>query len=69
MTSVAKTRIQLNKRLPDAKKLPWPPFGSAWYAGCTTLIIGNSLKAGIRKGSMVYQAITLADNILRIRCV
>ncbi|KAI9680787.1 MAG: hypothetical protein M1817_004227 [Caeruleum heppii] len=44
----AKTRTQLNRRLPDAKKLPWPPFGSAWYAGCTTLIIGNSLKAGIR---------------------
>ncbi|EHA20132.1 hypothetical protein ASPNIDRAFT_136079, partial [Aspergillus niger ATCC 1015] len=45
---VAKTRSQLNRRLPDAKKLPWPPFGSQWYAGCTTLIIGNSLKAGIR---------------------
>lgn len=46
---VAKTRTQLNRRLGDAKKLPWPPFGKAWYAGCTTLIIGNSLKAGIRK--------------------
>ena len=44
----AKTRSQLNRRLPDGKKLPWPPFGPAWYAGCTTLIIGNSLKAGIR---------------------
>ncbi|KAL2816855.1 mitochondrial carrier domain-containing protein [Aspergillus cavernicola] len=44
----AKTRTQLNRRLPDGKKLPWPPFGSQWYAGCTTLIIGNSLKAGIR---------------------
>ncbi|PWY65036.1 mitochondrial tricarboxylate transporter [Aspergillus heteromorphus CBS 117.55] len=44
----AKTRSQLNRRLPDAKKLPWPPFGTQWYAGCTTLIIGNSLKAGIR---------------------
>jgi len=44
----AKTRTQLNRRLPDAKKLPWPPFGKQWYAGCTTLIIGNSLKAGIR---------------------
>ncbi|BCS05162.1 putative mitochondrial tricarboxylate transporter (Ctp) [Aspergillus luchuensis] len=44
----AKTRSQLNRRLPDAKKLPWPPFGAQWYAGCTTLIIGNSLKAGIR---------------------
>ncbi len=45
---VAKTRIQLNRRLADSAKLPWPPFGAAWYAGCTTLIIGNSLKAGIR---------------------
>ncbi|KAM5430830.1 hypothetical protein McanMca71_003016 [Microsporum canis] len=44
----AKTRTQLNRRLPDAKKLPWPPFGPAWYAGCTTLIIGNSIKAGVR---------------------
>ena len=44
----AKTRTQLNRRLPDSKKLPWPPFGRQWYAGCTTLIIGNSLKAGIR---------------------
>ncbi|KAL3469024.1 mitochondrial carrier domain-containing protein [Aspergillus californicus] len=44
----AKTRSQLNRRLAGSKKLPWPPFGSQWYAGCTTLIIGNSLKAGIR---------------------
>ncbi|KAJ5885316.1 mitochondrial carrier [Penicillium taxi] len=44
----AKTRTQLNRRLPDGQKLPWPPFGAQWYAGCTTLIIGNSLKAGIR---------------------
>jgi len=44
----AKTRTQLNRRLPDGQKLPWPRFGSQWYAGCTTLIIGNSLKAGIR---------------------
>ncbi|OLN96901.1 putative mitochondrial carrier C19G12.05-like protein 2 [Colletotrichum chlorophyti] len=44
----AKTRSQLNRQLADGKKLPWPPFGSQWYAGCTTLIIGNSLKAGIR---------------------
>ncbi|KZF24599.1 putative mitochondrial tricarboxylate transporter [Xylona heveae TC161] len=43
-----KTRSQLNRRLADGKKLPIPPFGPAWYAGCTTLIIGNSLKAGIR---------------------
>ncbi|OAA59781.1 mitochondrial tricarboxylate transporter [Niveomyces insectorum RCEF 264] len=44
----AKTRSQLNRRLPDGQKLPWPPFGRQWYAGCTTLIIGNSAKAGIR---------------------
>ncbi|KAL2751830.1 hypothetical protein ACRALDRAFT_2045081 [Sodiomyces alcalophilus JCM 7366] len=44
----AKTRSQLNRQLVDGKKLPWPPFGAQWYAGCTTLIIGNSLKAGIR---------------------
>ncbi|KAI9661307.1 MAG: hypothetical protein M1821_009634 [Bathelium mastoideum] len=44
----AKTRTQLNRRLPDGKKLPWPSFGAQWYAGCTTLIIGNSIKAGIR---------------------
>ncbi|KAE9967884.1 hypothetical protein EG328_007921 [Venturia inaequalis] len=44
----AKTRTQLNRRLADGKKLPWPPFGKQWYAGCTTLIIGNSIKAGIR---------------------
>jgi solute carrier family 25 (mitochondrial citrate transporter), member 1 len=45
----AKTRSQLNRNLPDAKKLPWPRFPSKeWYAGCTTLIIGNSLKAGVR---------------------
>ena len=44
----AKTRTQLNRRLADGKKLPWPPFGAQWYAGCTTLIIGNSIKAGVR---------------------
>ncbi|KIH93352.1 solute carrier family 25 (mitochondrial citrate transporter), member 1 [Sporothrix schenckii 1099-18] len=44
----AKTRTQLNRRLADGQKLPWPKFGPQWYAGCTTLIIGNSAKAGIR---------------------
>ncbi|KAK4118662.1 putative tricarboxylate transporter mitochondrial carrier protein [Parathielavia appendiculata] len=44
----AKTRTQLNRRLAEGQKLPWPPFGRQWYAGCTTLIIGNSAKAGIR---------------------
>jgi hypothetical protein len=50
---VAKTQTQLNRRLPDGKKLPWPPFGKQWYAGCTTLIIGNSLKAGISRLPML----------------
>lgn len=44
----AKTRTQLNRNLAEGQKLPWPPFGKQWYAGCTTLIIGNSAKAGIR---------------------
>lgn len=44
----AKTRTQLNQRLPSGQKLSFPPFGAQWYAGCTTLIIGNSLKAGVR---------------------
>ncbi|KAK4542344.1 hypothetical protein LTR36_006800 [Oleoguttula mirabilis] len=44
----AKTRTQLNQRLAAGQRLPWPPFGAQWYAGCTTLIIGNSLKAGVR---------------------
>ncbi|KAF2862133.1 mitochondrial carrier [Piedraia hortae CBS 480.64] len=44
----AKTRIQLNQRLGPGQKLPWPPFGRQWYAGCTTLIVGNSIKAGVR---------------------
>jgi solute carrier family 25 (mitochondrial citrate transporter), member 1 len=44
----AKTRVQLNQRLASGQKLAWPPFGPQWYAGCTTLIIGNSIKAGVR---------------------
>ncbi|EME78119.1 uncharacterized protein MYCFIDRAFT_212639 [Pseudocercospora fijiensis CIRAD86] len=48
----AKTRTQLNQRLTAAsstsKPIPFPPFGPQWYAGCTTLIIGNSIKAGVR---------------------
>ncbi|KFY45753.1 hypothetical protein V494_00799 [Pseudogymnoascus sp. VKM F-4513 (FW-928)] len=44
----AKTRAQLNQRLTQGQKLPWPKFGPVWYAGCTTLIIGNSIKAGVR---------------------
>lgn len=45
---VAKTRVQLNRNLPAEKKLGWPKFGRDWYAGCSTLVIGNALKAGIR---------------------
>lgn len=44
----AKTRTQLNQRLAAGQRLAWPPFGPQWYAGCTTLIIGNSIKAGVR---------------------
>lgn len=58
----AKTRTQLNRRLPDGKKLPWPPFGKQWYAGCTTLIIGNSLKAGIRFVAFDTYKALLADS-------
>ncbi|KAI1625489.1 MC family mitochondrial carrier protein [Exophiala viscosa] len=44
-----KTRTQLNRRLPDANKLPLPPFPSReWYTGCTTAIVGNAFKAAIR---------------------
>ncbi|KAI9149991.1 Mitochondrial carrier domain protein [Paramyrothecium foliicola] len=57
----AKTRSQLNRRLPEGKKLPWPPFGSQWYAGCTTLIIGNSAKAGIRFVAFDQYKSMLAD--------
>ncbi|KAH7138230.1 mitochondrial carrier domain-containing protein [Dendryphion nanum] len=58
----AKTRTQLNRRLPDGQKLPWPPFGKQWYAGCTTLIIGNSLKAGIRFVAFDQYKALLADS-------
>jgi len=51
LSLVAKTRSQLNRRLPDGKKLPWPPFGRQWYAGCTTMIIGNSVKAGVSESN------------------
>ncbi|KAF2660650.1 tricarboxylate transport protein, mitochondrial precursor [Lophiostoma macrostomum CBS 122681] len=57
----AKTRSQLNRRLAEGQKLPWPPFGRQWYAGCTTLIIGNSLKAGIRFVAFDQYKSMLAD--------
>lgn len=58
----AKTRSQLNHRLPESSKLPWPKFPSKeWYAGCTTLIIGNSIKAGVRFVSFDTYKSLLAD--------
>ncbi|KAI4595481.1 hypothetical protein KJ359_006827 [Pestalotiopsis sp. 9143b] len=57
----AKTRSQLNRKLPDGQKLPFPPFGSQWYAGCTTLIIGNSAKAAIRFVAFEQYKRLLAD--------
>lgn len=52
----------MNRRLADSAKLPWPPFGSAWYAGCTTLIIGNSLKAGISKSILFHNIMVISAN-------
>lgn len=43
-----KTIKQLNKRLPAGKKEPIPPFGKAWYTGCSTAVTGNAIKAGVR---------------------
>ncbi|KAK3115584.1 hypothetical protein LTR53_004890 [Teratosphaeriaceae sp. CCFEE 6253] len=57
----AKTRTQLNQRLASAQRLPWPPFGKQWYAGCTTLIIGNSIKAGVRFVAFDYFKSVLGD--------
>ncbi|KAK7991302.1 hypothetical protein PG988_000096 [Apiospora saccharicola] len=57
----AKTRSQLNRKLAEGQKLPWPPFGKQWYAGCTTLIIGNSAKAAIRFASFEHYKRLLAD--------
>lgn len=49
----AKTRAQLQRQLPTEKKLPWPKFPSReWYTGCTTLIVGNAIKAGVRKNGL-----------------
>ncbi|KAF5020615.1 hypothetical protein F66182_7364 [Fusarium sp. NRRL 66182] len=59
----AKTRSQLNRRLGEGQKLPWPPFGKQWYAGCTTLIIGNAAKAGIRFVAFdQYKALLVDEN-------
>ena len=57
----AKTRTQLNSRLASSQKLPFPPFGTQWYAGCTTLIIGNSIKAGVRFVAFEQYRRLLAD--------
>ncbi|KAB5533458.1 putative tricarboxylate transporter mitochondrial carrier protein [Coniochaeta sp. 2T2.1] len=58
----AKTRTQLNRRLAEGQKLPWPKFGKEWYAGCTTNIIGNSAKAGIRFVAFDQYKKLLADH-------
>ncbi|KAI9854048.1 MAG: hypothetical protein M1824_000657 [Vezdaea acicularis] len=39
----AKTRTQLNRRLADGKKLPWPPFGTAWIARDKVLLNAQCL--------------------------
>ncbi|KAI1164188.1 mitochondrial carrier [Nemania serpens] len=57
----AKTRTQLNRNLASGARAPWPPFGRQWYAGCTTLIIGNSAKAAIRFVSFEQYKRLLAD--------
>ncbi|KAF1980944.1 mitochondrial tricarboxylate transporter-like protein [Aulographum hederae CBS 113979] len=57
----AKTRYQLNVSLPTSQKQALPPFGRQWYAGCTTLILGNALKAGIRFISFDFYKSLLAD--------
>ncbi|KAI0903324.1 putative transport protein [Ustulina deusta] len=62
----AKTRTQLNRNLASGAKLPWPPFGAQWYAGCTTLIIGNSAKAAIRFVSFEQYKRLLADENGRV---
>ncbi|KAI0206568.1 mitochondrial carrier [Astrocystis sublimbata] len=64
----AKTRTQLDRKLASAgaAKQPWPPFGPQWYAGCTTLIIGNSAKAAIRFMSFEQYKRLLADDQGRV---
>ncbi|KAH8159033.1 hypothetical protein CIB48_g9215 [Xylaria polymorpha] len=59
----AKTRTQLDRKMAASgtKRQPWPPFGPQWYAGCTTLIIGNSAKAAIRFVSFEQYKRLLAD--------
>ncbi|BFZ56912.1 CtIP-related endonuclease [Savitreella phatthalungensis] len=43
-----KTIKQLNRRLPAGQKEPIPPFGKAWYTGCSTTVTGNAMKAAVR---------------------
>ncbi|KAI1122285.1 mitochondrial carrier [Nemania abortiva] len=62
----AKTRTQLNRNLAAGDKVPWPPFGRQWYAGCTTLIVGNSAKAAIRFVSFEQYKRLLADGDGRV---
>lgn len=48
---VAKTHSQLNRRLGASAKVPRPPFGLSWYAGCPSAIAGNAAKVAVRKCS------------------
>ncbi|CAB10116.1 Citrate transporter [Schizosaccharomyces pombe] len=43
----AKTRLQLYRNV-EGTKAKLPPFGLEWYRGCSTVIVGNSLKAAVR---------------------
>lgn len=55
----AKTRSQLNRNLPDSMKQALPPFPSReWYTGCTSLMVGNAVKAAVRE-SHFYCILTL----------
>ncbi|EPY51468.1 citrate transporter [Schizosaccharomyces cryophilus OY26] len=56
----AKTRLQLYRNVEGVKgKLP--RFGLEWYKGCSTVIIGNSLKAAVRFFAFDSIKKTLAD--------
>ncbi|OLL22174.1 putative mitochondrial carrier [Neolecta irregularis DAH-3] len=45
----AQARLQLdNLDRKQGKGAKLPPFGREWYVGCSTVMVGNALKAGIR---------------------
>ncbi|EPX73817.1 citrate transporter [Schizosaccharomyces octosporus yFS286] len=55
----AKTRFQLHRKVEGLNKLP--RFGLEWYKGCSTVVIGNSLKAAVRFFAFDSIKKTLAD--------